>query len=570
MSGRICACLKGCVRAAAIAAAAVCFDTAAHTAEPEAAPATAQTAPAPPNPIETAFEAAQWAQLSSAGNALQQLGLRAAAGSPELAALVRKRQDLIALVEASERQLSEAAEGEGGEDRMVRLRGEIDSLRSEIGELDAKLLAAFPRYSDLASPSPLTIAQVQALLEEDESLLLMLAGRDHIFLWAISKTDSAWHQTAYGAELLADDIAKLRSQLDPNASTRGAVSLAKGDKGPRVPAFDRTLARVLYFELIVPVEHVLRPTKHVFFVGDGPLAGLPLSVLVVSDTGGEDTDPQALRGTDWLMTHHAFTTLPSVNSLNVIRKYPSVRGEAERMRFAGFGAPVLGGQKAEAMVASAGGQTFFRGNLADVEAVRDLPPLPQTGPELKKLASVLGVGEDALYLGPRASEATVKQADLSSVDVLAFATHGLLSGDLAGLAEPALVLTPPEAATATDDGLLTASEVADLKLSADWVILSACNTAGGDGRPDAEGLSGLARAFLYAGARAILVSHWPVRDDAAARLTTDTLAALSRGGIRRSEALRQAMLAVMNDERDPTLAHPSAWAPFVIVGEGGY
>ena len=527
----------------------------------------------PPNPqssMETAFQAAQWAQLSSAGNALQQLGLRAASGSPELAALVRKQQDLIALVEASEQQLSEAAEAEGGENRMVRLRGEIDSLRSEIGEIDAKLLAAFPRYSDLASPAPLSIAEVQALLEEDESLLFALAGADQIFLWAISKTDSAWHQTFYGAGQLAKDIATLRSQLDPNASTRSAVSLQEGSGGPRVPPFDRVMASLLHFELIRPVERVLKPTKHVFFVGDGPLAALPLSVLVSSEAVGKDNDPEALRNTDWLVRRYAFTTLPSVNSLNVIRKYPPVHGDAARVRFAGFGAPVLGGQKAEVMVASAGEQSFFRGRLADVEAVRDLPPLPQTGPELKKLAAVLGAGDDALYLGPRASETMVKQADLSSVDVLAFATHGLLSGDLEGLAEPALVLTPPETATAEDDGLLTASEVADLNLSADWVILSACNTAGGDGRPDAEGLSGLARAFLYAGARAILVSHWPVRDDAAARLTTDTLAALSKGRIRRSEALRQAMLNVMNDERDPTLAHPSAWAPFVIVGEGGY
>ncbi len=528
------------------------------------------TPPVSRAPMENAFEAAQWAQLSSAGNALQQLGLRAAAGSPALAGLVRKRQDLIALAEASEQALPEAAKGEGGENAIVRLRGEIDSLRSEIAEIDAKLLAAFPRYSDLASPAPLSITDVQALLEEDESLLLALSGQDHIFVWAISKTDSAWHQTGYGSGMLAEDIAALRAQLDPNASTRGAVSLAKEATGPRVRPFDRTMARLLYFELILPVEHVLKPTKHVFFVGDGPLAGLPLSVLIASDTGGEDTDPQALRDTDWLMKHYAFTTLPSVNSLNVIRKYPPVRDDAARVRFAGFGAPVLGGQKAEIVVASAGGQGFFRGSLADVEAVRDLPPLPQTGPELKKLATVLGVGDEALYLGARASETTVKQADLSAVDVLAFATHGLLSGDLEGLAEPALVLTPPEMASSEDDGLLTASEVADLKLSADWVILSACNTAGGDGRPDAEGLSGLARAFLYAGARAILVSHWPVRDDAAARLTTDTLAALSRGKVRRSEALRQAMLAVMNDERDPSLAHPSAWAPFVIVGEGGY
>ena len=132
------------------------------------------------------------------------------------------------------------------------------------------------------------------------------------------------------------------------------------------------------------------------------------------------------------------------------------------------------------------------------------------------------------------------------------------------------MLTPPDAASIEDDGLLTASEIANLRLSADWVILSACNTAGGDGRPDAEGLSGLARAFLYAGARSILVSHWPVRDDAAARLTTQTLELVKDDPtIARSEALRRAMLSLMADERDPSLAHPSAWAPFVVVGDGG-
>lgn len=549
------------MRAVGFSVAVACCPLAAHAAEP-ASKATAA-------PIENAFEAAQWAQLSSAGNALQQLGQRAAAGSPELAALVRQRQDLVTLADAREGELSQAAAlGGDGEARVVRLRGEIGSLRSEIAALDADLLKAFPRYSDLASPAPLSIPDVQAILEPDESLLLFLSARDNVFIWAISSKAAAWHALPYGGETLAEDITLLRSQLDPNAATRGAVSLSQNAaNGPRVPAFDRLRARVLYSELIKPVEHVLQPTKHVFVVGDGPLAGLPLSVLVASDTGGEDTDPEALRKTDWLMKRYAFTTLPSVNSLNVIRKYPPLRGAGQRRAFAGFGAPVLGGQKADIVVASA---AFFRGSLADVEAVRDLAPLPQTGPELKKLAGVLGVGDEALYLGPRATEIAVKRADLSAVDVLAFATHGLLSGELQGLAEPALVLTPPEAASVEDDGLLTASEVANLKLSADWVILSACNTAGGDGRPDAEGLSGLARAFLYAGARAILVSHWPVRDDAAARLTTDTIAALGKDKIRRSEALRQAMLGVMNDKRDPSLAHPSAWAPFVIVGEGGY
>jgi CHAT domain-containing protein len=141
------------------------------------------------------------------------------------------------------------------------------------------------------------------------------------------------------------------------------------------------------------------------------------------------------------------------------------------------------------------------------------------------------------------------------------------------IVEPALMLTPPDVATDGNDGLLTASEVTKLKLDADWVVLSACNTASGGEREDAEALSGLARAFFYAGARALLVSHWYVDSDAAVRLTTKAFAALEADpGIGRAEAMRQAALAVMGDQSRPadwtTAAHPAVWAPFVVVGEG--
>jgi CHAT domain-containing protein len=119
-----------------------------------------------------------------------------------------------------------------------------------------------------------------------------------------------------------------------------------------------------------------------------------------------------------------------------------------------------------------------------------------------------------------------------------------------------------------DDGLLTASEVAQLKLNADWVVLSACNTIAGD-RPGAEALSGLARAFFYAGARALLVSHWAVASDAATRLTTSTFAILKADPkLGRAEALRRAELVYLNDKSDPRNAYPAFWGPFEIVGEG--
>ena len=154
--------------------------------------------------------------------------------------------------------------------------------------------------------------------------------------------------------------------------------------------------------------------------------------------------------------------------------------------------------------------------------------------------------------------------------ILAFATHGLVSGDLKGLTEPALVLTPPKIGTDDDDGLLTASEVAQLKLNADWVILSACNTASSDGKPGAEGLSGLARSFFYAGARALLVSHWPVETNSSVELTTGIFEEMKNNPeIGRAEALRRSQNRLINHQTHPEYAHPYYWAPFIVVGEGG-
>jgi CHAT domain-containing protein len=157
------------------------------------------------------------------------------------------------------------------------------------------------------------------------------------------------------------------------------------------------------------------------------------------------------------------------------------------------------------------------------------------------------------------------------VSIVAFATHGLLNGDLRNsLAEPALALTPPASPTETDDGLLTASEAAHLRLNADWVLLSACNTAAGD-QINGEGLTGLARAFILAGGRALIASHWRLPDDVAGRITTRAVAiSRARSDISRGEALQLAVQEVIADQsRDGTSApfsHPGLWAAFAYIG----
>jgi CHAT domain-containing protein len=212
---------------------------------------------------------------------------------------------------------------------------------------------------------------------------------------------------------------------------------------------------------------------------------------------------------------------------------------------------------------------FWQGASVDrARLAQALPPLPDTADELNAVAKDLGVAASDIHLGSDASETTVKRAPLADYGIVYFATHGLVAGDVKGVAEPALALSIPKVPSELDDGLLTASEVAQLKLNADWVVLSACNTIAGD-KPGAEALSGLARSFFYAGARALLVSHWAVDSEAATRLTTSTFDLLkSKPQIGRAEALRQAMLGYLNDTSSPKNAYPAMWGPFALIGEG--
>jgi CHAT domain-containing protein len=213
----------------------------------------------------------------------------------------------------------------------------------------------------------------------------------------------------------------------------------------------------------------------------------------------------------------------------------------------------------------------LRSGLADAGEIRSQVPLPETADELCAVARDLRVTDKDVWLGNRATEAEIKRlseaGELAKYRIIHFATHGALAGQVGGNSEPGLILTPPQTATERDDGYLSASEITSLRLDADWVILSACNTAAG-GAQGAEALSGLARAFLYAGARALLVSHWAVASDATVKLITGAVERMaSDKGFGRAEAMRQSMLALI-DKGETYETHPAFWAPFVVVGEG--
>jgi CHAT domain-containing protein/tetratricopeptide (TPR) repeat protein len=306
-------------------------------------------------------------------------------------------------------------------------------------------------------------------------------------------------------------------------------------------------------------------------------------------------DPLNGRTVRWLARDHAITVLPAVSSLKALRELAKESHASEP--YIGFGDPLLDGEPAKypddarqaklarekrceptlrqrlVSLVSGGSLTTTRSKSgqADVADVRLWAPLPETADELCDVAHDLGVDPKThLYLGAMATETNVKNLSASGTlaryRIVHFATHGALAGQVAR--EPGLVLTPPVAQSETDNGYLTASEITGLKLDADWVILSACNTAAG-GAQGAEALSGLARAFFYAGARSLLVSHWAVASESTVKLITKAIAELKADPkIGRAEALRRSMLSMIDTGKEYE-AHPAFWAPFVLVGEGG-
>ncbi|MFG1376095.1 CHAT domain-containing protein [Xanthobacter autotrophicus] len=543
------------------------------------APANAQDALPPPAHLrDEAFQSAQSAMLTSASMALAQLGVRFAAGSDDLARLVRQRQDLVAAWKSADRALVQVlgAAGKGDEPVVEARRAEVDALQARIAESDRDMAARFPAYAELSQPQPVPIAAAQALLREDEALVLVFVATRETFVFGVTRDAADWHRVPVEREALIAQVKSLRGGLDPGAVAVmrsalrdfGDTDVEGADSGMRV-RFSRAAAHDLFRRMLAPLDGVLANRARIFVVAERPFDSLPFALLVTEPPTGDDADPSALRDTSWLIKRQGIVTLPSASSLKSLRA--AAAGPPAPLPFRGYGAPQIDGRRSPAQVASNAADTagtLLRGGKVNLETVRSLAPLPQTEGELRRLAQTLGAAPETVQVGAAATKSAVQAADLSPYRVLAFATHGLLAGDIPGLSEPALVFTPPEA-DGPDDGLLTASEAARLNLSADWVILSACNTAGGDGTPGADGLSGLARAFFYAGARTLLVSHWPVRDDAAARLTTGTLATLrAEPGLSKAEAFRRATLALIADPSDPTLAHPAIWAPFVMVGEG--
>lgn len=500
-----------------------------------------------PKLIEEAYAVGQQARSGDTGAALAQMAARAAADNEPLAQKVRAQQDTVAAWRQFDKQLLDAI-GKPPAQRNAaaekELRRKLSDADTRIAQLNAELQRNFPEYRELISPEPLSVADTQKLLKPDEALVSYLVAERETLLWIIRPQRVEMLRLEITREALHKQIALLRQGTD----------LSSGD----LPVYPYATAHALYKTLFAPAVPVLKGAQHIILVADGPLQSLPFGMLL---SAAAPTDKNA----PWLIRQYAFSNLPAATSLRALRRFGK-QGAANEP-FMGFGDPILNGSPGEARGVTVA-KLFARGAVADTREVQGMARLPESADELRAIAKTLKAGQKNVVLAEAATEQKVKQTDLTPFRVLAFATHGLMAGDFKGLAEPALVLTPPQSPSEQDDGLLTASEVTGLKLNADWVVLSACNTAAPDGTPGADGFSGLTKAFFYAGSQSLLVSHWAVASQATVSLTTRLFAEAEKG-VGRAEALRRAMLALIDHPNNTALQHPAIWAPFVVVGEGG-
>ena len=545
-----------------------------------------------------AFRIADVARGSAVQRALAESAARATPSDPALAELARREQDAQqrfgTLSDLLNRLLSAPPEQQLPK-IIAELRRDIEALRVERDKLKAELAQRFPDYADLIAPKPTTIAQTQAALAADEALISIYVGAERSYVWAVPKTGrAAFAEVALTDAEAARRVAHLRKALDV-----GEVALED------MPRFDLAQSHDVYRKLLQPVEAGWREAKNLIIVPHKALGQLPFALLATAPSVATPTTGATLfaeyRQAPWLIRRAAVTQLPSVSTLLALRRMPAPK--PGRTEFIGFGDPLF--SNAMALAANDSTKTRRRSRNLGIGAVvaaplaivadapvamptvavansaglAQLARLPDTAEEITSIARVLKAdAANDVFLGRAASEKNVKSAQLDNRRIVMFATHGLVPGDLNGLTQPALALSAPEVTgNPNEDGLLTMEEVLGLKLNADWVVLSACNTAAGDGA-GSEAVSGLGKAFFFAGARTLLVSNWPVETVSARLLTTKLFehqAANPTGT--RAEALRVTMLDLMDKAvpgdmlgtRGYTYAHPMFWAPFSLVGDGG-
>ncbi|OYX79167.1 MAG: hypothetical protein B7Y82_03205 [Sphingomonadales bacterium 32-65-25] len=427
---------------------------------------------------------------------------------------------------------------------------EIAAQGKIIAEVRKNIVDKFPDFSSLTDAKGPNLDQLRGRLGVDEGMLVYLVGKKTSFVQLVTRNKTIVAPVPVGSAALETVVARLRRGLEIEGSS--------------VNDFDLDAAHGLYQDLFAGLKDEIADLKRLVIVPAGALANLPFGVLV--------TKPPALGqyvSAHWLTNDFDISYSPTITSFVNLRSTRLVGQHARKLL--AVGNPVLAPLQRVAAQEAAFASVISScqsGDIIPPELLRSLASLPDTANEIYNVSKALGGNASDILLGGRATEPALRARNLADYRILYFATHGLLPGEIRCQSQPGIVLTPPSepAETHFGDGLFDASEIAALPMTADLVVLSACNTAASGKADGGQSLSGLAASFFRAGAKSLLVSHWQVPSAATGALMSSMFATLSKTpNMSVDTALRTAQLGL---SKAPGFAHPFFWAAFVLMGDG--
>ena len=481
--------------------------------------------------------------------------------------------------------------------RLAELDEQIGQASKQLSTADDKLWAEYPRFMELANPRPVTVEDLQKkLLKPDEALISYVLLPQETVIFAITREQFRMFVTPTKRADVAERVHRIRRAIDKVAVGESVLFLREIDPG--------TLSS-LYRDVVAPAASVIGNREKVLVVADGPLQTIPFELFVTSYGEAEraafERAQEASDGSEqrpflaeyaplsYLGRKHRFAYLPSLAALASQRLYPK-RTSTAKFDLVAFADPLFNPDGARAMAPTTI-KALTQLNVGFGRTASGAPAIPrlaETADEAKEIARVRG-GVTQLHVGDDAQERIAKAGDLRSARFVLFATHGFLGGEFVASDLPPEEGQAPRAGTRTqaqpalaltlvgdlkgEDGLLTMKEVIeDIELNADLVALSACNTAGESAQANnGEGFAGLTRAFMYAGAKSLLVSHWSVDSLSTQALMTSTFRNI-KAGMPTLAAVNQAQGQLIAGRYSQgqyhfSRAHPFFWAAFVYVGD---
>jgi CHAT domain-containing protein len=494
------------------------------------------------------FEAAELTQGNETAREIGEAAARlsTSTSNPKVADAVRAQQDaaanLASLYQERDRLTKSSANNTPGE-TLAGLDKQIAGANTQLEQDNQAVQAAAPNFGQLVQ-QVVSVQDVLNALRPDEAFLGITPTPDRTWLFLMHNGSIQVASTNITDFGMANLVQSVRASIEPT------------DTG--LPAFDVADANQIYQHTLAPFAATMPQVHELVIAPSGALMALPFALLPTANASSDN-----LAAVPWLVRQTSLAYVPAAANFVSLRKIEAT--SAAKNPWFGFGdfQPVsLAQAQATYNPASCGeSASEFAG----------LPQLPYAALELQAGAAIFGAGPQDELLGPNFTVPNVEAADLKDYQILHFATHALLPTDLPCQSQPAIVTSAPPNATSADAALLNTGDVTNLHLDANLVVLSACNTGGGEA--GGEALSGLARSFFYAGARALMVTQWSVNDQVSAYLVADTLNRLhsgSDGGP--AGSLRAAQLALIDNAGHgmaANIANPFFWAAFDVIGDGG-